>query len=82
MSDETEDGRGREAGTNAAMFQLVTHWSARRLVPPQKRTVAVQLLAGVKGSMAVAPEAGYVRTANGMSSSESARTSGAMSASF
>jgi hypothetical protein len=66
------------------MFQVVTHWSARRLVPPQLKKgskrkvsftlldvaslpfetcthnmiVAVQLLAGVRGSIAVAPEAG------------------------
>lgn len=52
------------------MFHVVVHWSAARSVPPQNSSVAVQLFAGVKGNIAVAPEAGYVLTAFGMSASE------------
>mgnify|MGYP001575001346 CR=1 FL=1 len=66
-----------ESAGKAAMFQVVTHWSGWRLVPPHylrksqwregegwegvRRTnmiVAVQLLAGVRGSMAVAADPG------------------------
>ena len=35
--------------------------SSEMILPPQNNTVGVQLLAGVRGSMAVAPEAGYTR---------------------
>ena len=45
------------------------YWSGLTSEPPQNMMVAVQLFAGVRGSMMDAALAGYTLTAPGMSSS-------------
>jgi hypothetical protein len=52
-------------------MKTTAHPSDFRLVPPQNKIVAVQLLLGVRGIIAVPALAGYVRTASGISSNRS-----------